>query len=242
MSFILFMIMSIVAVVVVRVGSVILQLTGMPEEQSFFQALSCFTGCGFTTGESELITRHQRRRRIAQVLMILGYVGSITLIATLATHIQRVITGNGEVTIPFTDYVLFTIDPTLLASLKLVLVTITVYIIYRLFMKSKLSHRLLDYIKHRLRQMKIFQPLTYEELVAGIGGYDIIKMRVSRTSKILDKSIEEIKKDHQKLQILTLQRGDQIFHFPPDDMKIMPDDILICFGDRVDALESLTAR
>jgi len=59
-------------IVVVRAGAIALMTTGMDSSKSSFQALSAFSGTGFTTREAELIVSHPRRRRIVSWLMVLG--------------------------------------------------------------------------------------------------------------------------------------------------------------------------
>lgn len=55
--------------------------TGLTMEKSRFQAISLFTNCGFTTGESELISQDHRRRRLATALMIIGHVFSVIIVS-----------------------------------------------------------------------------------------------------------------------------------------------------------------
>lgn len=61
-----------ISVFIVRVASVALRLTGLAEESARFQALSAFTGTGFTTSESEMVVNYPVRRRILSLLMIIG--------------------------------------------------------------------------------------------------------------------------------------------------------------------------
>lgn len=57
---------------VTRIAAVALRLTGMSNDAARFQARSAFTGCGYTTRESEQVAAHPVRRRIAGWLMIAG--------------------------------------------------------------------------------------------------------------------------------------------------------------------------
>ncbi len=57
-SNVLFLVALIVSFVVVRIGAIAFQLTGLEWSLAKFHALSCFTGTGFTTHESELIVDH----------------------------------------------------------------------------------------------------------------------------------------------------------------------------------------
>jgi hypothetical protein len=66
-----------------RVRAVALELTRLEKSKARFQALSAFTGTGFTTRESEMIVAHPQRRKIITILMVLGNAGIISVIATL---------------------------------------------------------------------------------------------------------------------------------------------------------------
>ena len=73
----------VISAFIVKIAAVALNLTGLDEKRSFFQALSAFSGTGFTTRDSELVVSHDIRRRIIMFLMILGNAGLITVITTL---------------------------------------------------------------------------------------------------------------------------------------------------------------
>jgi len=68
---------------ITRIGTVALSLTGLSYQLAHLQAVSAFTGVGFTTTESEQIVNHPSRRKILIALMILGNAGIITAISTL---------------------------------------------------------------------------------------------------------------------------------------------------------------
>src|SRR5215211_3257160 len=71
------------SLIVIRVATVLLVLTGMSHEAARFQAHSAFTGVGFTTAEAEAVTAHPQRRRIVSRLMLLGSAGLVTAVASL---------------------------------------------------------------------------------------------------------------------------------------------------------------
>jgi len=66
---------------IVRAASVALMMTGLEKNKARFQALSAFSGTGFTTKESESIVNHPRRRQIIRWLMITGNAGIAMVIA-----------------------------------------------------------------------------------------------------------------------------------------------------------------
>src|SRR6056297_3154192 len=73
----------VISAFIVKIASVALNLTGLSEKRAFFQALSAFTGTGFTTRDSEYVVNHDIRRKIIMVLMILGNAGLVSIISTL---------------------------------------------------------------------------------------------------------------------------------------------------------------
>ena len=83
-----------VSIFVVRIASVAMRLTGLDDASARFQALSAFTGTGFTTNESEMIVNYPVRRRIVSVVMIIGNMG---LVGVLATIVASVVQTDGDV-------------------------------------------------------------------------------------------------------------------------------------------------
>ncbi|MBW3578326.1 MAG: hypothetical protein KY462_11425 [Actinobacteria bacterium] len=70
-----------ISVVVTRVATAALTVTGVSHDLASFQARSAFTGVGFTT--SETVANHPVRRRIILILMLLSNAGIATVIASL---------------------------------------------------------------------------------------------------------------------------------------------------------------
>jgi hypothetical protein len=89
----IFVILSL-SVFVVRVASVALRFTGLTDSSARFQALSAFTGTGFTTSEAEMVVNYPVRRRIIGILMIIGNMGFVTVFATLVVSLVQT---DGEV-------------------------------------------------------------------------------------------------------------------------------------------------
>ena len=89
----IFVILSL-SVFVVRVASVALRFTGLTDNSARFQALSAFTGTGFTTSEAETVVNYPVRRRIIGILMIIGNMGFVTVFAALVVSLVQT---DGEV-------------------------------------------------------------------------------------------------------------------------------------------------
>lgn len=79
----LIMIMGFIVVytIIVEIYVVLFRITGLTEEKARFQVISLLTNSGFTTQESEIITGHTTRRKIAKAAMITGYVVSVIIVS-----------------------------------------------------------------------------------------------------------------------------------------------------------------
>ncbi len=77
------------SLVIVRIATVGLSMTGLSRDLAQFQALSAFTGSGFTTRESEDIVNHPIRRRIVMHLMLLGNAGMAIVITSFVASVLK---------------------------------------------------------------------------------------------------------------------------------------------------------
>ena len=71
------------SLLVTRVATVMLTLTGLSRQSAAFQSRSAFSGVGFATAESEAVVAHPVRRRIISALMLLGNAGIASGLASL---------------------------------------------------------------------------------------------------------------------------------------------------------------
>ena len=85
LSVVTLLVIALSSLVVTRIATVALTLTGLSVEAARFQARSALTTAGFTTAESELILSHPVRRRIIMTLMFIGSAGLVSVIATLSS-------------------------------------------------------------------------------------------------------------------------------------------------------------
>lgn len=71
--------------------TVLFRLTGVNENIARFQVISMLSGCGYTTSESELITKHKRRRDLAFITILFGYIFTATIISVVMNLINNII-------------------------------------------------------------------------------------------------------------------------------------------------------
>lgn len=70
------------SLLIARIATVALTLTGVSREIARFQARSALTGTGFTTTEAETIVGHPVRRRIVMYPMVLRNAGLVTAVSS----------------------------------------------------------------------------------------------------------------------------------------------------------------
>jgi len=202
------------SIIVVRIGGIALELTGLSSEIASFQAQSAFSGVGFTTVESEAIVSHPVRRRIIRILILLGSAGVTTAIATLVLAFV----GQSGKSVFIRGEVLF---------LGLLLIF--------LFARSRHINRIMKAIITRaLKKWTTLRLYDYEQLF-GLGeGYVISKITVKNNSWFRDKAIKDLSLELEGILILAISRksGDKIklIGAPHGDAVIMGGDELICYA------------
>ncbi|MBD3264622.1 MAG: hypothetical protein GF375_05940 [Candidatus Omnitrophica bacterium] len=226
MNLLLFLIILATSFVVVRIGAVAFELTGLEWSLAKFQALSCFSGTGFTTKESELIVGNPQRRRIASILIMLGNAGLVTMIATLANSL-RADALMPRFKVPFVDLVF---PARLIPWVNLLIIIVAIYTAYKVFTRSVLAKKLTDFLRIHIIKREIITPVSFEELTLFTGGYGVSSIEVDQDSPVLDKTLLESNLRKLDINILAIEREDRIIANPSPDTKIMSGDRLICFG------------
>ncbi len=226
MNLIIFIIVLLVSFVVVRIGAIAFQLTGLEWSLAKFQALSCFSGTGFTTKESELIVSNLQRRKIASVLIVLGNAGFVTLIATAANSLRPAV-DKGKISLPFLkDF----IPSEILPWVNLIVILILFWLLYKLFTGGGSAQGLTNFLRKFILKKDIIKAVTFEELLITTGGYGVSRIVVRPDSPILHKTIIESKLRSQDITVLAIVRGHETIPNPSAERKFMLDDELICFG------------
>jgi hypothetical protein len=226
MNLVLFITVLIVSFIIVRIGAIAFQLTGIEWSLAKFQALSCFTATGFTTKESELITSDLRRRRIATVLIVLGHAGFVTMIATFANSLRpRAIADKLDV--PFSA---FTISDKVLPWINLIIIIAAIYITYKLFSNTTFARRLTNVLRKRIIKKEMIKSVSFEELAVATGGYGVSRIKIREDNPILGKALSESELRKDDITVLAIVRAERTIPNPLADTKILSGDELICFG------------
>ncbi len=212
--------------VIVRVGAIAFQLTGLEWSLAKFQSLSCFTGTGFTTKEAELITGHPQRRKIASILMVLGNAGLVILIATGASTI---ITQDNIIT-ALSEKLGLKIPTAAVKWINTALLIITLFVFYKVVTNQHVTARLTSYLRDKIVTKDIFGRVSFEELMVSTGGYGISRVTIKSESPVLGKNLADSGLRGLGINLLAIVRGAETISNPTAQTTIQMNDELVCFG------------
>jgi hypothetical protein len=221
-NLILFVVALIASFIVVRIGAIAFQLTGLEWSLAKFQALSCFSGTGFTTREAELIVGHPRRRKIASILMVLGNAGLVALIATFANSIRPRIAGASS----WFGWLWGGLGP----LVNLLVIGAAVFLTWRFFAGSRGAKVLTDYLRSRVRRSGMVESVSVEELMVASGGYGVVRVLISGDSTLAGKTLAKSDLRAKDITVLVIRRNNEPTPNPPAAMRIQAGDDLLCFG------------
>ncbi len=224
-ALITFLLVVFSSIIIVRIGTVALQMTGLSREVAAFQAQSAFSGVGFTTSESEYVVSHPVRRRIIRILMLLGSAGITSAMASLIlTYIGRTATQMVWNTI------------------WLLLGLLGLYLFSRSKMIDRAMSRIIAWALNRWTKIKI---LDYEQVLGLSRGYSISILRVRQGSWLEGRSLSELKLDEEGVLVLGVfrntKKGEIYIGAPRGDLILKAGDRVICYGPE-DTLETLPER
>jgi hypothetical protein len=199
-----------VSYLIIRAGAVALELTGMEKSMARFQALSAFSGTGFTTREAEKVVNHPRRRKIIFYLIILGNAGIVSVIATFVLSLRS------------TSF--------LKPSFNLLFIGVALYLLYRVAASEKVSGKLTEKIKKTLVERFHFEKAHIEELLQQAEGYGAALVLVEMESPVVGLSLGQSGLAEEDIMVLSIERDSEIIPVPKAQNKIREGDRLMCFG------------
>lgn len=209
------------SLLIVRVGTIALVMTGMAREVASFQAASAFSGAGFTTTETERALATPQRRRIVKTLMRAGSVGIVTAIATLVVSFTRASRLGGP-------------------RLAYLVVGIVVIVI---FARSRWFNRLITPgIEWAINRTTTLEFRDYTHLLEFQEGYRVAELRAEDDDWLTRKPLGDLDLGDEGVLILGTNRQDGSYVSPPDpDYTLQPGGTLTVYGQK-DRLIELSAR
>ncbi|NOX99581.1 MAG: potassium transporter TrkA [Verrucomicrobia bacterium] len=200
------------ALLVVRVGSKALMMTGLSWDTASFQAYSAFFGVGFTTKEAEMVVDHPVRRRIIKQLILFGNIGLTSAFATLVvTFVQ---TSGVTQTLETAGLILGgLLGLVLLSKIKVLGVAVDAV------------------IQLTLERAGVSHVLDYDLLLRVQSGYCVSEIDVQQDSPLAGATLAKTRPADQGIIVLGITSKDGFFHgVPGPSDRVEVGDVITVYG------------
>jgi K+/H+ antiporter YhaU regulatory subunit KhtT len=216
------LIIVLLSMLVTRVATVALSLTGMSRESARFQARSALSGVGFTTSEAEGVVDHPVRRRIILALMVLGSAGLVGAAASLILSFG----GGAESSSRLVRALVLAAGLAVLLALS----------------RSAWVDRHLARLIGRILRWRGLHVRDYGQLLALEGEWAVSELAVEPDDWLAGRTLRELKLRDEGVAVLGIHRRDGAYvGVPRGDALIEPGDLLVLYSTEA-RLEELDAR
>ena len=206
------LIVLMMSLLITRVATMALTLTGMSQEVAKFQARSAFTGVGFTTHEAEAILSHPVRRRIIMLLMLLGNLGVGAVVATLMLSVMQ--TAESD-----------------LWWVKLLSLVVGLMLLSLAANNRRLERHLNRVIAWGLRRWSNLPVRDYVALLQLQDGYGVSELLVESADWLAEKTLIELKLPREGVLVLGIKRTTGVYlGTPTAETEVHAGDTLILYG------------
>ena len=210
MSLAILLLVIVISALIIKIGALLLRMTGIDRETAAFQALSAFSGTGFTTWEAEKVVNHPKRRRIVKALMILGNAGIVSALAMLFLSLQ---------------------DSTFTNVLaKFGAIGGVAMLVLAFPLSRGLDSLLENFIMKRLSRSTHFSMGPFSQIMKFAKGYGIAEILVNESDSICGKELAQTGLTSSDILVLAVRRKHRMIPAPKAWEKIEPGDRLVCFG------------
>jgi hypothetical protein len=212
----------ILGLLVTRVATVALTLTGMTLQHARFQARSAFTGTGFTTSEAEAVVGHPARRRIVMVLMLVSGAGAVSVIGTLVLSFAGVdSTGGG--------------------FRRASVIVMAMAALLWLARSPAVDRALRRVIERVLRRVTDLDVRDYAALLHLRGRWRVIQLPVEEGDWIASRPIGRLRLPDEGVVVLGVERDKGWIGAPGEDLTLRTGDLVVLYG-RQAMLDDIAAR
>ena len=205
---------------VLWIGSIALEATGMERSRARFQALSALSGTGFTTTHAEAIVEHPRRRRIVSYLMFLGNTGIIALILLVILYARAGIAPPSTTTI-------------VIAVVVLLAIGLAIWL--------RLIDKLTTAILRLMGRERVISPHIAQKILYQAGDYALVRLAVGKEARVAGLVLNEFDFQQQGITVLAIERGDSVMSQLQPEEKLLAGDYLLCYG-KLDNISEIIQR
>ncbi|MCA9027465.1 MAG: TrkA C-terminal domain-containing protein [Planctomycetaceae bacterium] len=217
------LIVLVVSLLIVRIATVALTLTGLSKPVARFQARSAFTGTGFTTAESEQVVQHPVRRRIVMLLMLLGNAGIVSAVAT------SMLSFTGA-------------ENTGLFSQNMLVLIAGLFLLWIFATSQWVDNRLSRLIGWALTEFTSIELRDYAGLLHLTGDYIVAELNVNSHDWLCDQELKDLRLSDEGVLVLGIERQDGAYiGAPRGEHRLYANDRLLLYG-REEVLSNLDER
>jgi hypothetical protein len=216
------LVVILVSLLVTRVATVALVLTGLSREVARFQARSALSGVGFTTTEADSVVNHPVRRRIVMLLMLLGGAGTVTVLGTLVLSFAGA--GSSE------------------RMNRVGVLVAGLFVLWLVARSAWVDRQLSRLIGRILDRWTDLPARDYAALLHLSGPWTVGELAVSEGDWVADRSLGELRLRDEGVVVLGITRAEGTFMGAPRfDTRLLPQDTLLVYG-RAERIEELDRR
>lgn len=203
----------VVVFVIVMIGKVVtvaLKLTGLDERTASFQTLSALTCTGFTTREAESVVTHPMRRRIIFLLMIIGNAGMVAVVGGTVFSFLNI-------TSPWSIF-------------RFLILIVALYLIFKMATHTRLARFLSKKIEEKIREKFKLHERTIGQVLDLGKDFGIAEVTLHEGSTCAGKTLASSDLSKKKILILAIERDKERILVPKGNHKLRAGDNLICYG------------
>jgi hypothetical protein len=198
------------SLVIIRIASVVMRITGLPDHVARFQCISAFTGTGYTTRESEMIVNYPIRRKILVTLMLIGNLGLVSVLSTLIIAFVSVESSTDAMTH------------------QLMLIVLSVLVVGFMALNETVDKIFCGFISRLLHRYSNLATRSYQRMLQIDEGMIVAEHSYRRPES---GTLSEMGLEREGLILLALHSYNiNINQTIPVDSKIRQGDILVCYG------------
>ncbi|PQO36673.1 potassium transporter TrkA [Blastopirellula marina] len=204
----------VISLMVVRVATMALVLTGISHQLAQFQARSAFTGSGFTTSESDRVVQHPVRRKIIMLLMLLGNAGIVTAVSSLMLSFVHA----GKETPSYW-------------WIRVGLLVGGVLLLWMVSRSQWVDKRLNHMVEIALRRWTDLEVCDYSNLLHLGHGYTVVEMGVETEDWLTQRDLAALRLSEEGVLVLGIERpGSDYIGTPRGNTRLQAGDTVILYG------------
>jgi len=208
MQLLIILLFLIIWLLIFWIGSISLEATGLERAIARFQALSALTGAGFTTTQSELIVEHQIRRKIISYLILLGNTGIMAFILLVILYTRVGVSAVSNLTV-----------------WAITVFMVIIYFSLRLGIINSLTDKMVLSIKKKNQGNSISRAIVLKHL----GEHVLASITIEQHPKSVNLTLADIRSDYYIVNLLAIERDNQVLLNFSEDEKLLINDQLLCY-------------